>query len=31
MYLIQLNFIFIALNHHYSLKGLNSQNIYDVF
>ena len=25
----QFNFICIALNHHYSLKGLNRPNIYD--
>ena len=24
----QFNFICIALNHHYSLKGLNRQNMY---
>ena len=26
---IQFNFICIALNHHYSLEGLNRPNIYD--
>ena len=29
--LIQFNFICIALNHHYSLKGLNRPNIYDTW
>ena len=29
IYSIQFNFICIALNHHYSLKGLNRPNTYD--